>query len=253
MYAYNPRLVKPLRSSLERILVADAQRGVILARDQLLISHLPFIISYVEYKVGTSHPYFEDFVQDGILGDVVGIRQFDLTRLNKYGKPIQYCAYGYWWIRDMVNKSMKSESNWIKHMAGLPSEHIPEETLDFVEANDYVDAPELYAAEMEAYPMDGLPDIIAELRTGGRRQALDTLFEAGYLHDQDLLTFMLNLTNGALSLKQKEIMRLYFEEGWSNDEIGLVLGHTGRWVNNLRNKALDALRDTALQISAEVK
>ena len=233
--------------------MAEAQRGVILARDQLLTSHLPFIISYVEYKAGSSHPYFEDFVQDGILGDVVGIRQFDLTRISKRGKPIQYCAYGYWWIRDMVNKSLKSESNWIKHMAGLPSEHIHEATLDFVESNDYVDGPELYAAETEVYPMDGLPDIMAELRNGGRRQALDALFEAGYLHDQDLLTFMLSLTNGSLSLKQKEILRLYYEKGRSNDDIGLALKHTGRWVNNLRNKALDVLRDKALQISAEAK
>lgn len=206
----------------ERDLIHQAQSGDRNARDKLLLSHVPFVIRWVERLVGENHPMFADLVQEGILGDMTGIERYNL---DKY--VVRYSTYGYWWIRDALNVYLNRELNW---EWGI----VPNEFRPLYAGNRYDDHPTLIDSKDNCGYIS--PVIVS------KRDTVLEFQEAGYLQGIDLLNVMLDLVNGEVSAKQKEILRLYYREEWTHKRIGEILGHSDRWIATLKHRALDEIR-----------
>jgi len=220
-----------LRHREERALIAAAHAGSIDARNQLIVAHLPFIVRTVNATVGGHHPQFDDFVQEGVLGDCVGIERFDPNR----SMSVIYPSYGYWWIRHFINRAVASESAWtsrahrIEEDWQLPEVHSSNDD-DTAERN-HLDA---YYAAVPAEVCLSTQDLLHQFRTEGLVQGFD------------LLDTMLALTNGRLSQKQRRILTMYYRHGWTYRVIGDVLGYSPRWIGALKTRALVVLREEVL-------
>lgn len=246
------KLIKGFGFEEERCLLIKAKQGNIEARNSLIVSHLPFVMhavriakekAWAKLKYQTPQFLTDDLIQEGVFGDIIGIKRFDLSRKSAQGRGLRYCTYGYWWIIESISAAIKVELKWdVRHL------YLFSDDVDFFAENDYtqfqqcscqkVDQP-VYAEDQKNVVLCNKSDILEELKDGRALQSLD------------LLKFMLTLSNGQLTQKQRDILDLYYHDRLTNSEIGKKLGHTGGWVSVLRNRALDVLREQVIAYSGD--
>lgn len=253
-----PTTIKRIPPEEERELVRCAKQGDILARNKLFEAHLPFIIHWVKNRVSPGHPFYEDLIQEGVLGDCVGIERFDLNKRDRRGNLIRYGAYGYWWVRQSIEAVLAESNTWNNFAVSLNDDLIVDEDVDsdreiyYIESSfrirkpppqDEFSAPVVHprrsviAKKPEHMILCSAADVLEELKEGGLIQGLD------------FVEFMLSLVNGELTPKQREILRQHYNGGLSNVVIGRLIGHTGRWVGVLRVRAINMLKDRLREIS----
>lgn len=223
----------------ERELVYAAQGGDIKARNQLLVSLLPMVVRLVARMVGARHPHFEDYIQEGVLGNIVGIDKFDL---DSFGN--RYYSYGYWWIRHFIDNEHKADQLWSNTVAVDLGKFTVDDAFNIVNLDSPPEIP-LDSDTFHGYIVDDLnfSPIVAP----------DDLFEqfriGGLTCHHDLLTEMLDLVDGNINAKQRRVLRLYYHEGWTFKAIGTEMGYSQRWIMELRNRALVKLKNKVDQLS----
>ncbi len=214
-------------------LIRLAQWGSISARNKLIENHLSFIHYWVGGMVAQNHYLYDDLIQDGVLGDIKGIHTFDYTR-----SKVRYHAYGYWWIRAFIKKTLMSEFKVLNNQRN--GKWTDDGLLDVFETFD--DKESINIASV--IPLDSIvvvnpQDIIVEYESGR------------VFYELDLVEEILRITNGQLTSIQKQIMRMYFRDGHTNKQIGEILGFSGRWVGVLKFRALDAIRGQVNELLSE--
>ncbi len=235
MYALSSQPINFIDPAEERELVFASQHGNITSRNKLLVSLLPMIIRLVEQMVGAGHPHFEDYVQEGVLGNIIGIGKFDLNKFSN-----RYYSYGFWWIRHCIDDERGRDCLWSSSTADFTHECFPAE--DETCLPNRVDFPEkpLDSSSFNTYierNIDSIRPVIAS-----QADIFDQFRVGGLACDYDLLDEMMNLSNGGLTPKQREILRLYYHEGLTFREVSKKVGFSQRWVMELRNKALTRLK-----------
>jgi RNA polymerase sigma factor (sigma-70 family) len=78
--------------------VRAAQRGDVLARQQVLDDFLPLIRSVARQYAGVSALGGDELVQEGVVGLFTALRRYD----NALGVP--FWAYASWWVRRMMQR-----------------------------------------------------------------------------------------------------------------------------------------------------
>jgi len=203
---------------------------------------LPMVVRLVERMVGARHPHFDDYIQEGVLGNIVGISKFDLDSFSN-----RYYTYGYWWIRHFIDNEHEADRLWSSTVAVdlyKPSTAGAFNLGNLVELDSPPEIP-LDKATFHSYIVDDL--------NFSPIAAPDDLFEqfriGGLTCHHDLLTEMLDLVNGDINAKQRKVLRLYYHEGWTFRAIGAEMGYTQRWIMELRNMALKKLKSKVDQLS----
>lgn len=210
---------KQLSNSEEHELIASSQKGDITARNKLILAHLGFIISAANHILGPYNPLLEDMIHEGILGDIIGIERFDINRTN-----IRYCAYGYWWVRDAITSANRAEKKYLnQHVFSVFDSDV--ETLDKQTAETFYRGPTTIPT-----PILKDRDLWEEYKAGGRLQGID------------LLTELLNLTNGGLDQRQRQILIRSYHDGWNSTQIAKATGLSSRWVAVLKKRAIEEIK-----------
>lgn len=231
MYTLSSQPIIFIEPTEERELILAAQQGNINSRNKLLVSLLPMIVRLTEQMIGAGHPQFEDYVQEGVLGNIIGLQKFDL---NKYKN--RYYSYGYWWIRYYINNERERDQLWSSSIADITDDcftaeeainltnpdNFPENSFDFLDFNSYISS---------------IHSVILS-----KADILDQFREGGLSCDYDLVNEMLNLLNGDLTPKQRKIFHLYYHRNLTFREVSNKTSYSQRWVIELRNKLLAKLK-----------
>ncbi len=240
MYFLSSQPISFSNPTEERELVCAAQGGSIDSRNILLVSLLPMVIRLVERMVGAKHPYFEDYIQEGVLGNMVGIKKFNLDKFEN-----RYYSYGYWWIRHFIDNEHKADQLWSNNVAvDLKSFSVG----DAYNLADFDSPPEI-PLDSDAFNSYIIEDINFIQPIVGKDDLFDQFRFGGLTCHYDLLTEMLNLVDGEVNRKQRKVLRLYYHEGWTFRAIGEEMGFSQRWVMELRNMALTKLKSKVDQLS----
>lgn len=242
MYSLSSQPIIFIEPTEERELVLASQQGCNHSRNKLLVSLLPMVVNLVEQMVGAGHPQFEDYVQEGVLGNMVGIRKFNLNKYNN-----RYYSYGFWWIRHYIDNERGRDQLWNSSIVDVNNDLFnPKEAINLANTDDFPENSfdsRTFNSYIE-YDLDFMQPIILS-----RADILDQFRAGGLACDYDLLNEMLNLSNGGLTKKQREILHLYYHEGLTFREVADRVKFSQRWVMELRNKALTKLKNQVDQIS----
>lgn len=91
----------------EAVLVSKAQKGDSLAREELLNSHLRFVVTVAKKYQGQGIPLI-DLINEGNIGLITALDKFDPTR------GYHFISYAVWWIRQSILKAINEKSRMIR-------------------------------------------------------------------------------------------------------------------------------------------
>ena len=239
MYKLASQTIQFFDPDQERELVFAAQNGNIKARNDLSISLIPMVVRLVEQMVGAGHPQFEDYVQEGFLGNLVGISKFNLDKYEN-----RYYSYGYWWIRNSIDSARALDHTWCSLIADKIDdlEDSPKSTSFINPSENYLDSATFYDYIIDT--LDFIPPIILQ-----QTDILDQFRVSGLACHFDLLDEMLKLVNGELNATARQVLKLYYQDDLTFREVADKLGYSQRWMMELRNQALVVLKNKVYCLS----
>lgn len=105
---------KVLSHSEERSLLTKAKfESDDRAWDKLIKHNIKLVISIAK-KYTNRGLTFEDLIQEGLIGLVVGINKFDMEKTNDEGKPLKLSTYATNWIKQRITREIANTSRTIR-------------------------------------------------------------------------------------------------------------------------------------------
>lgn len=105
---------KVLSHDEERFLLTKAKfEGDDRAWDKLIKHNIKLVISIAK-KYTNRGLTFEDLIQEGLIGLVVGINKFDMEKTNDEGKPLKLSTYATNWIKQRITREIANTSRTIR-------------------------------------------------------------------------------------------------------------------------------------------
>lgn len=255
---------QPLSRSQEFELFTSSKAGDEVARQQIITANLRFVVSVArDYKdYGLS---LVELISEGNVGLLEAVKRFDETR------GFKFITYAVWWIRQAILKALaeqgkiarppmsqindlqkiEKETSALSQILGRSPTHT--EIAEHVDIsaqrtrNAMVVSQQDISFDAPAYPDEdtSLQAVFASPEEAG----IEELFAENEMH--------MTISNCLLVLDEREtmILRAYFGLGDSEpktlEEIGHDLGVTRERIRQLRNRALDKLRDSCGDLLGE--
>jgi RNA polymerase primary sigma factor len=255
---------QPLSRSQEFELFTRSKAGDEAARQQIITANLRFVVSVArDYKdYGLS---LVELISEGNVGLLEAVKRFDETR------GFKFITYAVWWIRQAILKALaeqgkiarppmsqindlqkiEKETSALSQILGRSPTHT--EIAEHVDIsaqrtrNAMVVSQQDISFDAPAYPDEdtSLQAVFASPEEAG----IEELFAENEMH--------MTISNCLLVLDEREtmILRAYFGLGDSEpktlEEIGHDLGVTRERIRQLRNRALDKLRDSCGDLLGE--
>lgn len=97
-FQQQPAASKILSAAEAKLLISQAQKGNLMARNKLLLANQKLIYFLIK-KYPTRGVSFEDLVAEANLGLMKAIQKFDSNLGNRFS------TYASWWIRDSLNNA----------------------------------------------------------------------------------------------------------------------------------------------------
>ena len=255
---------QPLSRSQEFELFTRSKAGDEAARQQIITANLRFVVSVArEYKdYGLS---LVELISEGNVGLLEAVKRFDETR------GFKFITYAVWWIRQAILKALaeqgkiarppmsqindlqkiEKETSALSQILGRSPTHT--EIAEHVDIsaqrtrNAMVVSQQDISFDAPAYPDEDTP--LQAVFASPEEAGIEELFEENEMH--------MTISNCLLVLDEREtmIVRAYFGLGDSEpktlEEIGHDLGVTRERIRQLRNRALDKLRDSCGDLLGE--
>ena len=254
---------EPLSREREVELFTRLRRGDESARQRIIEANLRFVVSVArDYKdYGLS---LVELISEGNVGLLEAVKRFDETR------GFKFITYAVWWIRQAILKALAlqgriarppmsqiNDLQKIEREAGRLAQSLGR-TPTGAEIAERVDisaertrnamdvSQQDLSFDAPAYPGEG--DSLLSLHPAPQ-DGVDDLFEEAEMRDR--LSSCLRL----LDERESEIVRAYFGLGGGEprtlEQIGDSLGVTRERVRQLRNRALEKLRENCGEVLAE--
>ena len=255
---------QPLSRSQEFELFTRSKAGNEAARQQIITANLRFVVSVArDYKdYGLS---LVELISEGNVGLLEAVKRFDETR------GFKFITYAVWWIRQAILKALaeqgkiarppmsqindlqkiEKETSALSQILGRSPTHT--EIAEHVDIsaqrtrNAMVVSQQDISFDAPAYPDEDTP--LQAVFASPEEAGIEELFEENEMH--------MTISNCLLVLDEREtmIVRAYFGLGDSEpktlEEIGHDLGVTRERIRQLRNRALDKLRDSCGDLLGE--
>jgi RNA polymerase primary sigma factor len=255
---------QPLTRSQEFELFTRSKAGDEAARQQIITANLRFVVSVArDYKdYGLS---LVELISEGNVGLLEAVKRFDETR------GFKFITYAVWWIRQAILKALaeqgkiarppmsqindlqkiEKETSALSQILGRSPTHT--EIAEHVDIsaqrtrNAMVVSQQDISFDAPAYPDEDTP--LQAVFASPEEAGIEELFEENEMH--------MTISNCLLVLDEREtmIVRAYFGLGDSEpktlEEIGHDLGVTRERIRQLRNRALDKLRDSCGDLLGE--
>ena len=255
---------QPLSRSQEFELFTRSKAGDEAARQQIITANLRFVVSVArDYKdYGLS---LVELISEGNVGLLEAVKRFDETR------GFKFITYAVWWIRQAILKALaeqgkiarppmsqindlqkiEKETSALSQILGRSPTHT--EIAEHVDIsaqrtrNAMVVSQQDISFDAPAYPDEDTP--LQAVFASPEEAGIEELFAENEMH--------VTISNCLLVLDEREtmIVRAYFGLGDSEpktlEEIGHDLGVTRERIRQLRNRALDKLRDSCGDLLGE--
>ena len=255
---------QPLSRSQEFELFTRSKAGDEAARQQIITANLRFVVSVArDYKdYGLS---LVELISEGNVGLLEAVKRFDETR------GFKFITYAVWWIRQAILKALaeqgkiarppmsqindlqkiEKETSALSQILGRSPTHA--EIAEHVDIsaqrtrNAMVVSQQDISFDAPAYPDEDTP--LQAVFASPEEAGIEELFAENEMH--------MTISNCLLVLDEREtmIVRAYFGLGDSEpktlEEIGHDLGVTRERIRQLRNRALDKLRDSCSDLLGE--
>lgn len=255
---------QPLTRSQEFELFTRSKAGDEAARQQIITANLRFVVNVArDYKdYGLS---LVELISEGNVGLLEAVKRFDETR------GFKFITYAVWWIRQAILKALaeqgkiarppmsqindlqkiEKETSALSQILGRSPTHT--EIAEHVDIsaqrtrNAMVVSQQDISFDAPAYPDEDTP--LQAVFASPEEAGIEELFEENEMH--------MTISNCLLVLDEREtmIVRAYFGLGDSEpktlEEIGHDLGVTRERIRQLRNRALDKLRDSCGDLLGE--
>ena len=255
---------QPLSRSQEFELFTRSKAGDEAARQQVITANLRFVVSVArDYKdYGLS---LVELISEGNVGLLEAVKRFDETR------GFKFITYAVWWIRQAILKALaeqgkiarppmsqindlqkiEKETSALSQILGRSPTHT--EIAEHVDIsaqrtrNAMVVSQQDISFDAPAYPDEDTP--LQAVFASPEEAGIEELFAENEMH--------MTISNCLLVLDEREtmIVRAYFGLGDSEpktlEEIGHDLGVTRERIRQLRNRALDKLRDSCGDLLSE--
>lgn len=102
------RYAHPLTPDEEVALAQRMERGDEKAREQLIESSIPLVITIARKFASRTTVPLEDLVQEGCLGLIKAVDRFD------WRKGVRFTTYATWWIRHAIARVVAEQSRFIR-------------------------------------------------------------------------------------------------------------------------------------------
>ncbi|MCG6497615.1 RNA polymerase sigma factor WhiG [Kitasatospora sp. A2-31] len=247
----------PDRTALEALWRSYKETGDQRLREQLILHYSP-LVKYVAGRVGVGLPSNveqADFVSSGVFGLIDAIEKFDIDRAIKFetyaisrirGAIIDELRALDWIPRSVRQKAKAVERTYATLEARLRrTPHEPE-----VAAEMGIAIEDLHAifSQLSLANVVALDELLHPVGGDGDRLSLmDTLEDHGadnpveVAEDRELRRLLAQAVN-TLPEREKTVVTLYYYEGLTLAEIGLVLGVTESRVSQIHTKSVLQLR-----------
>ncbi len=184
------------------------------AIDTLIKYHSGFVgVLAGKYAKKTSNLEFEDFFCEGILGLLISIEKFDLDR------NVLFLTYAGYWVRQYMQAAMFEQEDLIRKPKVNPGERFVKHDLEVATIDGkYMTLEELVIAPPD-YRYDAEPD-----------------------HPYVMVNYN-DIDFDILDDREKSILTMYCVEHYTLDNIGEKLGITKERVRQVKNVAIQKLRE----------
>jgi len=254
---------EPLSREDEVRLFKLVRRGDEEARQQIIQANLRFVVSvarnYRDYGMT-----FGELISEGNVGLLEAVKRFDENR------GFKFITYAVWWIRQAILKALAEQSR----ITRPPMSQIN----DLQKIDKVANALSQQLGRSPTYSEIAATVDISAQRTFNATEVAqqDISFDAPAFPDEDVTMYATFAADGEgaeeefmgaqmrdtiadclgmLEKREYEILRRYFGledlEPMTLDEIGGFLGVTRERVRQLRNRALEKLRDSCGEILSE--
>jgi len=254
---------EPLSREDEVRLFKLVRRGDEEARQQIIQANLRFVVSvarnYKDYDMTLG-----ELISEGNVGLMEAVKRFDETR------GFKFITYAVWWIRQAILKALAEQSR----ITRPPMSQIN----DLQKIDKVANALSQQLGRSPTYSEIAATVDISAQRTFNATEVAqqDISFDAPAFPDEDATMYATFAADGEgaeekfmgaqmrdtiadclgmLEKREYEILRRYFGledlEPMTLDEIGGFLGVTRERVRQLRNRALEKLRDSCGEILSE--
>ena len=247
------KAMKPLTPAQEIDLARRIHKGEQEAMDILLEHNLRFVVTVAKRYQGQGL-YLEDLINEGNLGLIKAAQRFDETR------GFKFISYAVWWIRQSILAAIASNARLVR---------LPQNVVGRLGKLNKIAAK--LAQELEREPTTfelaeaaNLPigKVEAAGQFAGAHYSLDSPVSEDMSTLQDLLPgeglqpdaplvhesvhWELERALAHLASREQEVVRRYFglgyEQSYTLDEIGKILGLTRERVRQIKEKAIRKLR-----------
>ena len=246
-----------LSPQAEKALLRRMVQGDAGARHQLVEANLPLVVSIAKKYAGRSLSLgFEDLVQEGTVGLMQAVDQYDPRR------GCRLSTYGTWWIRQAITRAIADQGPLIRlpvNQTGrlqrlrratreLQQQGAREPTLEeLAEALDWPveNLRELHPWNLEPVSLD--QPVGEREETWGDRLADFGSASPAHRAEQEELREQVAAALETLTPREREVVHLRFglADGWGRtlQEIGQQLGVSRERVRQIERKALQQLRE----------
>jgi RNA polymerase primary sigma factor len=249
----------PLSSKEEASLAVRIRRGDRVALNRLVKSNLRFVISVARNYKNQGVP-LSDLISEGNIGLIRAAHKFDEK------KNFRFISYAVWWIRQAILQALARQSRLMKvplnrvgiiYQVGKVRERLEQRHGRTPETREIA-----REGKMREDVVLGLTQVAQShmsldhpILNDGRHSVMDTLeADESYSPEteivEDSFKAALEQSLDILGDREREVIRLYFglggEPELTLDEAGRRLGITRERVRQLRDRALDRLRNEAV-------
>lgn len=248
----------PMITPDEEVTLAQRiKQGDDLALEKLVKSNLRFVVSVAKQYQNRSLP-LNDLINEGNLGLIKAAKKFDET------KGFKFISYAVWWIRQSIMQALAEQSRIVRlpmNKSGainqirrayaeleqkFEREPTEEELADILEMKPQ-EVRNTLGAEVKQMSMDAP---FGEDESGSLLDVLEnktTTPTDGQMVFNDSLKVETIRALSTLTAREREVVKMSFGIGSDNpftlEEIGDIMGLTRERVRQIREKALQKLRE----------
>jgi RNA polymerase primary sigma factor len=245
-------------------LAVRSRAGDVSAREELIKANLRFVVTVAKRYVGNGVA-LEDLINEGNLGLVMAASRFDPDRGTKF------ISYAVWWIRQAILRAVSENSRLVRlpmnrvalaQKAAREARRIEQVTGREADAASIAASLDVTAAEVEEVTVFSRAHLSLDQTVGQDADEVsmveqiedvdglrpDAAAERA-LAERDLRRMMQHLSN-----REREIVTSYFgmdgEEPRTLEQIGKQLGYTRERIRQIKEEAIDKLRDADRRLSS---